>query len=92
MTRPRSVDHPAVYVITTVGGRPWWCRLWRWAVAVARGVVAVLVLLLGAVDAWVTAVLGVPRVSWLVREMAGEYRRGRDGRAGCGAASEGAVR
>lgn len=47
--------------------------------AVARGLLAVLICLLGAVDALITSHLGIPRLTWLVRtwtrEIADEYRR-----------------
>lgn len=48
--------------------------------AVRRGVTAVAFLLLGALDALLTARLGIPRLAWLSRkvgrEIADEYRRG----------------
>lgn len=48
--------------------------------AVRRGVTAVAFLLLGALDALLTARLGIPRLAWLGRklgrEIADEYRRG----------------
>jgi hypothetical protein len=48
--------------------------------AVRRGVAAVVALVLTAVDALVTARLGLPRLAWMGRrvgrELAEEYRRG----------------
>jgi len=69
-------------------GRPvfpprWLVSVWRvWqaasvrVVAVLVGVVAVLVLLGGAVAALVAAVLGVPAPGWWARQVAAAYRRG----------------
>jgi hypothetical protein len=50
------------------------------AVNVARGLLVVAVFLLGALDALITARLGIPRLAWLGRKLAraiaDEYRRG----------------
>lgn len=53
---------------------------WSRARAVARGLLAMLALLLTAIDALITARLGLPRLTWagriVGRELAAEYRRG----------------
>jgi hypothetical protein len=70
-----------VFVITDASRRDGcWRQGWTRVCAAARGVVAVVVLLAGAVDAWVTSLLGVPRVGWLLGQCAQEYRRARAAR------------
>src|SRR5262249_22234292 len=80
-TRP-GTGRPVVFPPRWLGSA-WRGAGWRWAwgaalrvVAVLVGVVAVLVLLGGAVAALVAAVLGVPAPGWWARQVAAAYRRG----------------
>jgi hypothetical protein len=54
--------------------------LWERARAIGRGVLAVLVFLLTAADALLTAVIGVPPLAWTARRictaLGDEFRRG----------------